>query len=701
MPITLYPHNQAAFDAVVQLLERTGRAAVIHPTGTGKSFIAFKMLETYPNWRFLWLSPSNYIFEAQCSALKQSDLELNLDNVCFMTYARLMLLSESKLEDLFPDCIILDEFHRCGAQAWSLGVQALLRAFPEAKLLGLTATNVRYLDNGRDMAEELFCQYSENCIASRMSLGEAIVRGILPTPRYITTLYGRQKLIEQYRARIARCPDTTWKTTSLIQLEALRQAVEHAPNLDEVFKKNLPNPRGKYILFCTDWEHMQQIEKKIPQWFGELDSQPQIYFLYSGRPETDANFQQFQRDQSNHLRLLLCINRLNEGVHLTDLSGVVLFRMTSSPILYKQQIGRALTVGRFKTPVIFDIVNNFENLASIGTIRSEMHEAARSLRKQRRESEIVTQDLVIEEQVENSVALFRKLEQTLQNTWESFYGEAADYYHKCGNLLVPRRYVTENGVQLGIWIATQKAVHADSRKGTLTPEQIYRLEAIGMVWENRLEVQWTLGLQHAWSYFNKYANLLVAYGYQSEDGFPLGRWISYLRSRKKIGALPLERVEQLETIGMVWDAYTAKWELGFEHARAYYRRYGDLKVPAAYKSPDGFALGSWIVGQRKLKSPTKSCVPLTQEQIDRLDSIGFQWEKAFETQWNTGFLAAKEYFTQNGNLNIPYSYCTADGFCLGRWVRRQRSARKNPGKQTNTIITPERQRQLEEIGMIW
>ena len=48
--------------------------------------------------------------------------------------------------------------------------------YPDAKLLALTATNVRYLDNNRDMAEELF----DGRIASEMTLSEAIVRGVLP-----------------------------------------------------------------------------------------------------------------------------------------------------------------------------------------------------------------------------------------------------------------------------------------------------------------------------------------------------------------------------------------------------------------------------------------------------------------------------------------------------------------------------------------
>ena len=60
-----------------------------------------------------------------------------------MTYARLMLLPQEIVAELKPDCIILDEFHRCGAEMWGEGVQRLLAMYPQAKLIGLSATKIR------------------------------------------------------------------------------------------------------------------------------------------------------------------------------------------------------------------------------------------------------------------------------------------------------------------------------------------------------------------------------------------------------------------------------------------------------------------------------------------------------------------------------------------------------------------------------
>ena len=51
----LYEHNRTAYEAVLPMLESCRRAAVVHPTGTGKSFLAFQLIEDHPDERFLWL----------------------------------------------------------------------------------------------------------------------------------------------------------------------------------------------------------------------------------------------------------------------------------------------------------------------------------------------------------------------------------------------------------------------------------------------------------------------------------------------------------------------------------------------------------------------------------------------------------------------------------------------------------------------
>lgn len=186
MSIHLYKHNEDAYRAVETMLEEKQMAAVIHPTGTGKSMIAFKLVEQHPHKHFLWLSPSEYIYKTQLE-----NIDTQFSNIEYMSYSRLMK-HEDSIDTLHPDYIILDEFHRCGAAEWGKSVSKLLEAYPKAKRLGLSATNIRYLDNQRNMAEELF----EGNIASEMTLGEAIVREILPEPKYVIAMYSYKKELE-------------------------------------------------------------------------------------------------------------------------------------------------------------------------------------------------------------------------------------------------------------------------------------------------------------------------------------------------------------------------------------------------------------------------------------------------------------------------------------------------------------------------
>lgn len=150
MGLNLYAHNAKAYKSALAMMQQYGKAAIVHPTGTGKSYIAFKLIEDHPEAAILWLSPSEYIFKTQLDSLKMQDVNLSLANVTFYTYAKLMCCTEDQLAEIaaqHPAYIILDEFHRTGAEYWGKGVTDLLKLCPDAKLLGLTATNVRYLDN--------------------------------------------------------------------------------------------------------------------------------------------------------------------------------------------------------------------------------------------------------------------------------------------------------------------------------------------------------------------------------------------------------------------------------------------------------------------------------------------------------------------------------------------------------------------------
>lgn len=57
MALQLFDHNKKAYKVAVNMMQQYGKAAIVHPTGTGKSYIAFKLIEDHPDEVIFWLSP--------------------------------------------------------------------------------------------------------------------------------------------------------------------------------------------------------------------------------------------------------------------------------------------------------------------------------------------------------------------------------------------------------------------------------------------------------------------------------------------------------------------------------------------------------------------------------------------------------------------------------------------------------------------
>lgn len=692
--IELFEYNRIAYESAVSMLRESGKAAVIHPTGTGKSFIGFKLCEDNADKTVCWLSPSEYVYRTQCENLKQASAGGSLpQNIYFCTYSRLILMSEAELEAIRPDYIILDEFHRAGAEVWGKGVARLTRSFPDAPILGLSATNIRYLDNQRDMAEELF----EGNIASELTLGEAIARGILAAPRYVTSIYSFQKELEKYERRIQCARNKAVRDEAEQYLEVLRRALDKADGLDVIFDRHMRERRGKYIVFCANVEAMRNCMEKVPDWFSRVDPHPHVYSVYADDHGAAVSFEQFKEDGDEaHLKLLFCINALNEGVHVPDVSGVILFRPTVSPIIYKQQIGRALSVSRRKEPVIFDIVNNFENLCSIGVIEKEMQLAVRGCNKNG--VKVIADRFEIIDEIRDCRRLFEGLEETLTASWDRMFQCAQVFYREHGHLAVPSRYKTEDGYSLGQWLNTQRNVRAGKQFGNLDESRIARLDSIGMLWSGTRDYAWELHFAAAEAYAKEHGDLRVKASYVAPDGVRLGSWISGLRAARRAGdrssRLTPERIRRLDELGMVWNPFDDQFDRNFSAAQSYYAQHGDLNVPVSC-TVDGVRLGTWIRQMRRAYWRKGAYAELPQEQIDRLNAIGMHWEDYSDFQWEQGFWEASGYYGRHGNLDVPCSYVAPSGYRLGAWICNNREAfRKGRLPQA-------RRSRLEELGMVW
>lgn len=708
MSIALYDHNLKAYEAVCSMFTHTQKACVVHPTGTGKSFIAFKLCEDNPDKRICWLSPSEYIYKTQLENLRKVmevsvTIHDNLDmagatdvskklkslikNITFCTYARLACMTEDEIRALVPDYIILDEFHRCGAEVWGQGVEKLLGIYAQAKVLGLSATAVRYLDNQRDMSDELF----DGNIASTMTLGEAVVRGILPAPKYVMSVYSYQESLAHIETRIGKIRNVKVKTKAEEYLEKLRRALTQADGLTEIFAKHMTDKTGKYIVFCSDYDAMTEAVKMSGEWFSKIDKTPNIYTFYSEDPDSKKSFAAFKEDTDrDHLKLLFCIDALNEGIHVENIAGVILMRPTVSPIVYKQQIGRALSTSGSGIPVILDIVNNIENLYSIDSIREEMQETVRYFRYVGETEKIVNESFRIVDEVKDCIELFDRLEGLLIVSWEEMYKKAVKYSKEHGNLNINYDYETEEGLALGRWLSVQRANYRKN-DGSINPDRIKKLSFIGMDWQTVEERAWDRAVNALKDYRERYGNVDVPASYVSDKGMDLSRWLRSVRQKYNEGLLKPDQIEMLEGLGVTWNTILdQRWRVCYEKAIRYYAENGDLNVPKYYVTEDGVKLGTWITSQRV--SYIKGTLGKPKERL--LDSINMSWNM-YENKWERGYECARRYVEKNGDINsVPDDY-VYDGIKLKTWINTQRC------KLSDGKLTDERKMRLSELGIVW
>ena len=256
-----------------------------------------------------------------------------------------------------------------------------------------------------------------------------------------------------------------------------------------------------------------------------------------------------------------------------------MFRPTVSPIIYKQQIGRALSANKNKIPVIFDIVNNIENLYSIDSIKEEMEVAITYYRYNGEDDKIITEHFQVIDEVKDCLKLFNDLEKTLSATWDYMYDEARQYYLEHGNLTIPRTYSEHFGTSLASWLTIQRK---NRENGLLTDSQIALLDSIGMRWESLDDISWN---KH-FSAYKKYVedgNPLKVAGDVIYDGVEIGKWLTRIRKYHSSGIrsdyFTSEREKLLEDVGIIWDQVDHLWESNYKAALDYYTEHGDLEVP--------------------------------------------------------------------------------------------------------------------------
>ena len=686
MSMTLNPVNEAAFQKAVQSLETLNRAAVFHPTGTGKSCIAWKVVEAHPQTTFFWL-----VAGAQRLALRQAELTRYNGgtlpgNVRFCDCEKLAAATPEqwvRLGEQKPGCIVLDCYHELSAVCWAQSVQKLLRMCPQAKVLGLGVPNGAPVCAA---AQELFA----DCIVSHMTVAEAMAAGTMPVPSaYAALLWPQEEELATLRARIKNLCMPKGDTSLRVQYEELSWSLRQVENLTVLLPRLLSDTSGHYLVLFESAAYQEKLGTELEQLLRTVDPAVRFYAADHACFADSAAVETFLSDTAPGPKVLLCVNAPGVQQPLEGLAGVILVRQSSLMSTFKQMLCRALVAAGSRSVPVFDLVAQFEGLGNGRTLQRDCTEAMTRAGSK-------TPGFRQERPMQQTYRLYGKLRREMEARWEVLCQAAADAAAKEGTLELPRSYTIHSGVPVGKWLELQRQVQAGQRPGRLTAEQAAKLEKLGIRWNHRLEAAWEKGFASAQKYRTEHGDLLVPVRYRDKNDFALGEWIVYNRQRYLGGNLTQNRIERLEAIGMVWSTSNDLWEQNYAAATQYYLEHGDLEVPIKYETPSGFGLGVWLGAQRAAHKAGE----LPQEQVERLDALGMDWTNRNDRKWMSLYDVAAAYYHEYGNLNVPSEYVTPDGVLLGKWVARQRYAYLNPDR-SSARVTPERKALLDKLGMVW
>ena len=686
MSMTLNPVNEAAFQKAVQSLETLNRAAVFHPTGTGKSCIAWKVVEAHSQTTFFWL-----VAGAQRLALRQAELTRYNGgtlpgNVRFCDCEKLTAATPEqwvRLGEQKPGCIVLDCYHELSAVCWAQSVQKLLRMCPQAKLLGLGVPNGAPVCAA---AQELFA----DCIVSHMTVAEAMAAGTMPVPSaYAALLWPQEEELATLRARIKNLCMPKGDTSLRVQYEELSWSLRQVENLTVLLPRLLSDTSGHYLVLFESAAYQEKLGTELEQLLRTVDPAVRFYAADHACFADSAAVETFLSDTAPGPKVLLCVNAPGVQQPLEGLAGVILVRQSSLMSTFKQMLCRALVAAGSRSVPVFDLVAQFEGLGNGRTLQRDCTEAMTRAGSK-------TPGFRQERPMQQTYRLYGKLRREMEARWEVLCQAAADAAAKEGTLELPRSYTIHSGVPVGKWLELQRQVQAGQRPGRLTAEQAAKLEKLGIRWNHRLEAAWEKGFASAQKYRTEHGDLLVPVRYRDKNDFALGEWIVYNRQRYLGGNLTQNRIERLEAIGMVWSTSNDLWEQNYAAATQYYLEHGDLEVPIKYETPSGFGLGVWLGAQRAAHKAGE----LPQEQVERLDALGMDWTNRNDRKWQAAYDAAARYYQAHGDLNVPSEYIDPDGVLLGKWVSRQRYAWQNPDR-SSARLTPERKALLDQLGMVW
>ena len=431
MGVDLLKHNQEAFQEINKMIDsRIKKIVAPRATGSGKTYLMGALAEQYNDERKLVLEPTRPLL----NSIEEKFDEFGITNTDFITYQKLIWMNDEDIADMDYKLIFLDECHHGTAPIWGQKIDYLMKTHSDSIIFGTSATTV---------VESLF----EGNAIGELPLSTAIAREVLPCPHYITAIYRIDDEFEKLKKKVESSTNTkTEKKEFYKKMQEMKLHFEKSYGVPLILNKYIKVKNGKYLVFCKDKKHLDAMRDVVIDWFKTAGiKNVHSYAVYSDYPDKEKDYKDFLEDNSDSAKILFSINMLNEGLHIKNISGVLMLRATQSNLIYLQQLGRLLEAENMdKYLLVFDFVNNFSSVKDGIRLLQEIKDAV----AKEKESDPDFDDSGFEdidtffvlEQVVEIQEMFREIEGKLEGReWTEEENEILrKYYHVEGTRVADR-----------------------------------------------------------------------------------------------------------------------------------------------------------------------------------------------------------------------------------------------------------------------
>lgn len=669
-PLELLPHNQLAYKNLMNMWKTNKLASIIQATGTGKSYIITKVLQNCTG-NILVICPTVDISKQFLELFKESGIETT--RVDLYTYAKVSRLTKSDLASIKYDLIVIDEFHRAGADTWSVGVNNLLSVNPRSKVLGTTATPIRYLDDRRNMADEMF----EGNIASSIDLFEAIARGILPVPKYIEALYDITPDIDSLTSDVSRSTMPSIKKEALLEdIKKFKISWDGVKTISNIIRKHFTTDVNKVMVFCKDVSHIKEMVPLVEKWFEESGIYDKVnsYMTYSTTDDKRDELNEFKKDaEKGEVNLLFSVDRVSEGIHV-GATAVIFLRNTCSNNVLLQQIGRALAATQDTTPIILDLINNVDILESQNFYES-VNNAIDNFNTKKKKLNLMSNSIIpvdvnfsVIDETKDFVSFLKDTLSSANRGWDDMLKLAVECKERTG--WFPGPATPNEDPQLIKWVARQRKLYTAN---SLTAIKLEKLNSVNFAF-SLIKEKW-FKMYDALLQYMEDEKLETFFRHTIKDK-KLKGWIQVQKGRAAQNIIEKDEYKLLIDVGISFNQNKDLWDYYIDRLLKYYKVYG-RKFPSITEDRELHTF--WSSQRQRYKEGA-----LPEDKIKLLDSINFVWySNDSESKFLEKVNELKEYIKEFGTNRV--SQRSGKYKRLAEWVIEIRMLRRRGQLPQNKI----------------